>query len=70
MKAKEIRDLSVTEIEKRLRDTREEGLKLRLGRQTGQVEKTHLIRERRKTVARLETILNQKKKAATATAAS
>jgi len=70
MKAKEIRDLSVTEIEKRLRDTREEALKLRLGRQTGQVEKTHQIRERRKDVARLETILNQKKKAAAAPAAS
>lgn len=70
MKAKEIRDLSVTEIEKRLRDTREESLKLRLGRQTGQVEKTHEIRERRKTIARLETILNQKKKAAAATPAS
>ncbi|MBE2214912.1 MAG: 50S ribosomal protein L29 [Opitutaceae bacterium] len=70
MKAKEIRDLSVTEIEKRLRDTREESLKLRLGRQTGQVEKTHEIRERRKTIARLETVLNQKKKAAAATSAS
>lgn len=70
MKAKEIRDLSITEIEKRLRDTREESLKLRLGRQTGQVEKTHEIHDRRKTIARLETILNQKKKAAAATPAS
>lgn len=70
MKAKEIRDLSVTEIEKRLRDTRQESLMLRLRRQTGQVEKTHEIRERRKTIARLETILNQKKKAAAATPAS
>jgi large subunit ribosomal protein L29 len=70
MKAKEIRDLSVTEIEKRLRDTREESLKLRLGRQTGQVEKTHQITDRRKTIARLETVLNQKKKAAAATPAS
>jgi len=70
MKAKEIKDLSVTEIEKRLRDTREESLKLRLGRQAGQVTKTHEIRERRKTIARLETVLNQKKKAAAATAAS
>ena len=70
MKAKEIKELSVTEIEKHLRDTRQESLMLRLRRQTGQVEKTHEIRERRKSIARLETVLNQKKKAAAATPAS
>lgn len=69
MKAKEIQELSVSEIEKRLRDTRQEALMLRLRRQTGQVEKTHEIRERRKDIARLETVLTKKKSAA-ATAAS
>ena len=70
MKAKEIQELSVTEIEKRLRDTRQESLMLRLRRQTGQVEKTHQIRERRKDIARLETALTQKKRAAAATTAT
>jgi large subunit ribosomal protein L29 len=70
MKAKEIQELSVTELEKRLRDTRQESLMLRLRRQTGQVEKTHQIRERRKDIARLETVLTQKKRAAAATTAS
>ncbi len=70
MKAKEIQELSVTEIEKRLRDVRQESLMLRLRRQTGQVEKTHEITERRKDIARLETVLTQKKRAAAATPAS
>lgn len=66
MKAKDIRDLSVTEIEKRLRDTRSELLKMRLGRQTGQVEKTHELRSKRVDIARLETILGQKQRATAA----
>jgi large subunit ribosomal protein L29 len=63
MTTKEIRELSVTEIETKLRDLRTELLQLRLRRQTGQVEKPHLLREHRKDVARLETILHAKRKA-------
>lgn len=69
MKAKEIRDLSSSEIEKRLRDTRQELLMLRLRRQTGQVEKTNELRDLRRTIARMETILTEKTNTA-ATAAS
>jgi large subunit ribosomal protein L29 len=61
MKTKEIRELSATELETKLRDTREQLLQLRLRKQTGQVEKPHLLREYRKDIARLETILKQKK---------
>ena len=61
MKAKDIRELSPAEIQNKLRETREQLLQLRLRKQTGQVEKTHEIRVLRKTVARLETILTQKK---------
>ncbi len=64
MKAKEIRELAPAEIETRLRETREQLLQLRLRKQTGQVEKTHEIRTLRKDIARLETILTQKKTAA------
>ncbi|RME69782.1 MAG: 50S ribosomal protein L29 [Verrucomicrobia bacterium] len=69
MKASEIRELSIAEIEKRIRDTRQELLMLRLRKQTGQVEKTHELRQLRRDIARLETILTEKKKSA-ATAAS
>jgi len=34
---------------------------LKLRKQTGQVEKTHELRTLRKDIARLETILNEKK---------
>ncbi len=61
MKAKEARDLSVAEINVKLNDTREKLRGARLRKQTGQVEKTHELRARRKDIARLETILKQKK---------
>ena len=44
----------------RTRETREKLLQLRLRKNTGQVEKPHLLREYRKDIARLETILKQK----------
>ena len=60
MTSKEIRDLSPSEITTKLRETREQLLQLRLRKNTGQVEKPHLLREYRKDIARLETILRQK----------
>ena len=68
MTAKEIRDLSAAEITTKIRETREQLLQLRMRKQTGQVEKTHELRTLRKDIARLETIANQKKKAAPAAA--
>lgn len=61
MTTKEIRELSATEISTKLRETRDQLLQLRLRKHTGQVEKPHLIREYRKDIARLETILTEKK---------
>jgi large subunit ribosomal protein L29 len=61
MTSKEIRDLSPSEIETKLREAREQLLQLRLRKQTGQVEKTHEIRVLRKDIARFETVLTQKK---------
>ena len=66
MTSKEIRDLAPAEINTKLREIREQLLQLRMRRQTGQVEKTHELRTLRKDVARLETILNEKKRAAVA----
>jgi large subunit ribosomal protein L29 len=60
MKAKDIRDLSVAEINVKLNETREKLLGLRLRKQTGQVEKTHELHTLRKDIARLETIKTQK----------
>jgi large subunit ribosomal protein L29 len=63
MTTKEIRELSSMEIETKLRETREQLLQLRLRKQTGQVDKPHLLHLYRKDIARLETILSAKKRA-------
>lgn len=63
MTSKEIRDLSPAEIETKIRETRDQLLQLQLRKQTGQVEKTHELRLLRKDIARLLTILNEKKRA-------
>jgi len=68
MNAKEIREMPVTEIETKLRETRETLLQLRLRKNTGQVEKPHLFKAYRKDIARMETLLTEKKKAAAAPA--
>lgn len=59
MKAKDIRELSATELQKKLRDSRQELLNLRLRKQSGQVEKPSEIKTLRRDIARMETILNQ-----------
>jgi large subunit ribosomal protein L29 len=61
MTSKEIRELAPAEISTKLREIREQLLQLKLRKQTGQVEKTHELRTLRKDIARLETILNEKK---------
>ncbi len=61
MTTKEIRELAPGEITTKLRATRDELLQLRLRKHTGQVEKHHNIRALRKDIARLETILTEKK---------
>lgn len=61
MTSKEIRELSVPEIESKLREIREQLVQLRIKKNTGQVEKPHLLRTYRKDIARLETALTQKK---------
>lgn len=68
MNAKEIREMSVAEIETKLRETRDSLLQLRLRKHTGQVEKPHQFKVYRKDIARMETLLVEKKKTAAAAA--
>lgn len=62
MTSKEIRDLAPNEITTKIRETREELIQLRMRKQTGQIEKPHLLRTYRKDIARLQSILNEKKR--------
>ncbi len=60
MKAQAVRNLSDQEIEKRLRDTRQELLNLGLRKQSGQVERSHELKELRREIARMETIFHER----------
>ena len=57
MKVNEIRNLTTEEINKKIDETKEELFNLRFQQATGNLEKPSRIRELRKTVARLKTIL-------------
>ena len=61
MKAAEVRELDVGELEQRLADTRGELFNLRFQHATGQLENTGQLTEVRKNIARLLTVLNQKR---------
>ncbi len=60
MKSQEIRDLSLPELDKKIRDTRSELVNLRLRKQTGQVEKPHLLKTLRRDLARFQTIRSER----------
>lgn len=61
MTAKEIRELTEAEAQAKLRDLRQELFNLRLQQQTARLERSSRIREVRRDVARIETILNERR---------
>ncbi|HAT60138.1 MAG TPA: 50S ribosomal protein L29 [Opitutae bacterium] len=60
MKVKDIKELSLPELEKSIRDTRDQLLELKLRKQTGQVENTAELTQQRRVIARMETIRSEK----------
>jgi large subunit ribosomal protein L29 len=64
MKAKEIRALSIEEFATKTDDMREELMKLRFQQIAGQLTDTSRLRTLRRQIARMETILNEKKRLA------
>ena len=60
MDAKKIRDLSTEEIIKKIEENKEELFNLRFAQATGNLENPGRIKELRKTVARLKTILRER----------
>jgi large subunit ribosomal protein L29 len=63
MKAKEIRDLTTQEIEARIVDEKDKLLRLRLNHAVSAIESPSDIRESRRTLARLSTILRERQTA-------
>ncbi len=58
--AQELRDLSVEELERRLIETKEELFNLRFQNATGQLDNYRRLRELRKDIARVKTVLREK----------
>ena len=61
MKAVELLDLSLEELETKSRDLRGELFNVKVKRSTGQLENTALLRQLRRDVARVETVLREKR---------
>jgi large subunit ribosomal protein L29 len=62
MKMKEIIESSTDELLTKRRDLRQESLHLRLQQQSGQLEQPSRLRLLRRDVARIQTVLSQRRK--------
>lgn len=60
MKVNEIRNLSTEEIQAKIKETSEELFNLRFQQATGNLEKPARLRELRKQVARMKTIIRER----------
>jgi len=60
MKAQEVRDMSVDQLRDELAKLKKEQFNLRFQKVSGQLENTTRIRDVRRDVARIQTVLRQK----------
>ena len=60
MKASELREKSVDELSAELVKLREEQFKLNMQNATGQLGQSHLLKQARKDIARVKTVLTEK----------
>jgi large subunit ribosomal protein L29 len=60
MKARELKELTAEELLKKEKDLKEELFNLRFQHSTGQLDNTARLKQVKKNVARLETVLRQK----------
>ncbi len=61
MKTNELRKLTTEELTKKVHENKEELFNLRMQKATGSLEKPSRIHELRKEVARINTILNERR---------
>jgi large subunit ribosomal protein L29 len=64
MKAEDLRTKSVDELNTELADLKKESLNLRFQRASGQLENTARVRQVRRDIARIRTLLGEKQQAA------
>ena len=60
MNASELKEKSVAELQSQLEELLSDQFKLRMQKSTGQLGQTHLIKETRRNIARVRTVLAQK----------
>lgn len=60
MDAKELREKTIDQLNEELETLKKEGFNLRFQQATGQVENTARMRQARREVARVKTIINEK----------
>ena len=60
MKAKDLREKSVDELKTTLGQEQEAQFKLRMQQATGQLTETHKVKQTRRNIARLKTVITQK----------
>ncbi len=60
MKASELRGKSTEELASELLSLREEGFRLRMQKNSGQLGQTHLLRENQRGIARVKTIIAER----------
>ena len=63
MKASELREKSQEELRETLHDLLKEQFNLRMQQGAGQVARHHVIRQVRRNIARVKTVMNEKRKA-------
>jgi large subunit ribosomal protein L29 len=60
MKASELREKSVADLQSALGDELKQQFKLRMQSSTGQLNESHLVKAARRNIARIKTIMAQK----------
>ncbi len=60
MKVQELREKSVEELSKELETQLESQFRLRMQAETNQLNETHLVKQTRRDIARIKTVLNEK----------
>ena len=62
MKASELRDKSVDELQSQLQELYKDQFNYRMQNKTGQLAQVHLVGEVRRDIARIKTIITEKQK--------
>lgn len=61
MKASELRDKSVEELQQEVENLVKEQFNYRMQQSTGQLGQSHLLKQVKKDIARVKTVLNEKR---------